>query len=112
MLEDRAISGNVPPSDWAEPDKEEVLPVTEEVSDEQEAKDLVTALSSAEPTHLEVLNTYGEVSVEEFRRYANLGNEARFVLDTYIGQGLVVRNWKRSKGRYSLTEAGKAAVNS
>ena len=63
-------------------------------------------------TSLEVLDTYADVKVVDFMRFANISDDryASHLLTQYVAQELVVRNWKEGAGRYSLTDAGRARL--
>ena len=64
---------------------------------------------SADAGYLAVFVPGETLTVPDFRARTSLGNSARYVLDTLIGQGYVQRDWKFGKGIYSLTEAGVLA---
>lgn len=61
--------------------------------------------------HLKVIRDRGPVTVDEFRRYLEIpgwgAEHAKLLLVQYVDQGYVARTWSNSKGRYSLTEAGR-----
>lgn len=98
-------------------DEEEDLPsrVEEDEEDEAEPPAPRRRLEGWEAellTSLEVLDTYTDVKVVDFMRFANISDDryASHLLTQYVAQELVVRNWKEGAGRYSLTDAGRARL--
>jgi predicted transcriptional regulator len=60
---------------------------------------------------LDTIDSYQEVKVQQLAQYTKLNEKyAKSLLDRYVEQGLVVRNWKQAAGHYSLTNQGLARL--
>lgn len=99
-----------PPAPLAVPVAAEPLVVEEEPLPTKAAAVAEDELPPDNFTQLQLLREARQVTVVEFRDRLGLGREARYILDTYVAQGLVERVWRDGKGRYSLTAAGLRAI--
>jgi len=60
---------------------------------------------------LEVIDTYGELTVAEFGQFGEFETpHAKSLLDRYVAQELVARGWRQGAGRYTLTDPGRGRL--